>query len=259
MSRRFVLLVLVSLDLSAVSISAQESPQAENGWRIIEFETTEVTAPDIAVSPDGAWAVFTLLGHLYRLPVEGGEAEQLTFGPYHDLDPTISPDGTRVAFGSNRNGSDGNIYVLNLADGQISQVTHDSLAGRPAWSPDGSEIAYLRMRTRSYHCPTGRAGVARVAMDGREPQYVVGGENLISSVFYMPDGRLAWSAVQFTLRPSTRIDVSITEDSVETLTTLSGAMGRVTSWRPTSSSSTSPAPMKSGASPHWQCPRASGR
>jgi imidazolonepropionase-like amidohydrolase len=227
MSYRFVLLALTSLVLSATASFAQQAPDAQTGWRTIQFETTEVTAPDVAISPDGQWLIFTLLGHLFRLPVEGGEAEQLTFGPYHDMDPAISPDGTRVAFGSNRDGSDGNVFVLNLPDGTIDQLTHDSMAGRPTWAPDGSAIAYLRLRTRSYHCPTGRAGVARIAMDGEDPEYLVGGDSLISSVFYMPDGQLAWAVVKFTLRPSTRIDAFVAPDSVETLTTLGGAMGRV--------------------------------
>ena len=39
--------------------------------RTIEFETTEVTAADVALSPDGQTLVFTMLGHLFRLPVEG--------------------------------------------------------------------------------------------------------------------------------------------------------------------------------------------
>jgi Tol biopolymer transport system component len=159
MSQRPVSFLLASLSLPSAPLAAQAAPDPTAGRQTIEFETTEVTSPDVALSPNGEWLVFTMLGHLFRLPVEGGDAEQLTFGPYHDLDPAISPDGTRVAFGSNRDGSDGNIYVLNLADGQLSQVTHDSLAGRPAWAPDGNTIAYLRLRTRSYHCPTGRAGV----------------------------------------------------------------------------------------------------
>ena len=64
-----------------------------------------------------------MLGHLFRLPVEGGTAEQLTFGPYYDTDPVFSPDGTRVAFVSDRDGSSGNVFVLELATGQITQVT----------------------------------------------------------------------------------------------------------------------------------------
>ncbi len=44
--------------------------------RLVKFETTEVTSPDVAVSPDGQWLIFTLLGHLFRLPVAGGSAEK---------------------------------------------------------------------------------------------------------------------------------------------------------------------------------------
>ena len=221
------LAALLTACLSALLVRPGAAQSDE--WRTIEFETTEVTAPDVAVSPDGEWLIFTMLGHLFRLPVEGGEAEQLTFGPYHDTDPALSPDGTRVAFGSNRDGSDGNVFVLNLADGQINQVTHDSMAGRPAWAPDGNTIAYLRLRTRSYHCPSGRAGVARVALDGGEPEQIVEGGNAITSVFYLPDGRLAWSVLDGAfIEPShTRIDALVAPDSVETLRTLSGIMERV--------------------------------
>ncbi len=60
--------------------------------RTIEFETTEVTRADVALSPDGRWLIFTILGHLFRLPVEGGTAEQLTFGPYYDSDPVFAFD-----------------------------------------------------------------------------------------------------------------------------------------------------------------------
>ena len=118
------------------------------GARTIEFETTEVTAADVALSPDGQWLIFTMLGHLFRLPVAGGTAEQLTFVPYYDTDPVFSPDGSRLAFVSDRDGSDGNIFVLELATGQITQVTHEPWAGRPTWSPDGQAIVYLRFGRR---------------------------------------------------------------------------------------------------------------
>ena len=57
--------------------------------RTIEFGTTEVTAAAVALSPDGQWLIVTMLGHLFRLPVDGGTAEQLTFGPYYDTDPGV--------------------------------------------------------------------------------------------------------------------------------------------------------------------------
>ena len=89
---------LAVLCVACVSLLVVGSAAAQdNDWRTIELETTEVTEADVALSPDGQWLVFTMLGHLFRLPVEGGTAEQLTFGPYYDSDPVFSPDGNRVA------------------------------------------------------------------------------------------------------------------------------------------------------------------
>jgi hypothetical protein len=42
---------------------------SDGGWRTIEFETDEVTDPDVVVSPDGRWLIFTMLGHLFQLPI----------------------------------------------------------------------------------------------------------------------------------------------------------------------------------------------
>ena len=108
--------------LAPVLVTQPALAQDADGWRTIEIETTEVTAPHVAVSPDGEWLVFTMLGHLFRLPVEGGTAEQMTFGPYYHSDPVFSPDGLRLAFVSDRDGNDGNVFVLDLVDGQITQV-----------------------------------------------------------------------------------------------------------------------------------------
>ena len=58
----------------ATSVLPNAAAAQDDGWRTIEFETSEVTTPDVAVSPDGEWLIFTMLGHLFRLPVEGGDA-----------------------------------------------------------------------------------------------------------------------------------------------------------------------------------------
>ncbi|MCZ6756837.1 MAG: hypothetical protein O7C39_01005, partial [Bacteroidetes bacterium] len=61
-----ILLLLVVL--ATVLFSETALAQDDDGWRSIEIETTEVTAPDVAITPDGEWLIFTLLGHLFRLP-----------------------------------------------------------------------------------------------------------------------------------------------------------------------------------------------
>jgi Tol biopolymer transport system component len=93
--------------------------------------TTEVTDPDLTVSPDGEALVFTMLGHLFRLPANGGQAEQLTFGPYWDSEPAFSPDGRSLAFVSDRDGGEGSVFVLELGTGRMRQVTQEEWVSRP--------------------------------------------------------------------------------------------------------------------------------
>ncbi len=219
--------VLLSLVL-VCPVAAQD-----DGWRTIEFETTEVTDAGVALSPDGEWLIFTLLGHLFRLPVEGGEAEQLTFGPYYDTDPVFSPDGSRVAFVSDRDGSEGNVFVLELATGEIAQVTHEAWAGRPAWSPDGEEIVYLRFVREAFKAETWYsmpALVRRVRLATGEPEALSSAPRLFRSVFYLPDGRLAWTVLDFdagSMGLSTRIEVLGAEGTLSNLRTLEGIADRI--------------------------------
>ena len=198
----------------------------------IEFTTTQVTEADVALSPDGRWLIFTMLGHVFRLPVTGGTAEQLTFGPYYDTDPVFSPDGKRVAFVSDRDGSEGNIFVLELATGQITQVTREPWAVRPSWTPDGQAIVYLRF-VRDAILRWGdpvQALVRRVALNGGDPETLSAPPRLLRSVFYLPDGRLAWTVVELETdspRASTRFEVMSPQGAVSTLRTLAGHVDRV--------------------------------
>ncbi len=205
--------------------------------RTIEFETTQVTEADVTVSPDGQWLIFTMLGHLFHLPVEGGTAEQLTFGPYYDTDPIFSPDGTRVAFVSDRDGSEGNVFVLELASEQITQITQESWAARPEWSPDGQAIVYLSFaRDLAQGTPETAlwvpipALVKRHSLRGGEPETLDGTHRLYRSVFYLPDGRLGWAVVERgTVRShwTTRIEIMDVEGRIATSRTVKGYVDRV--------------------------------
>ena len=57
----------------------------------IRFETTEGTWMNLDVSPDGRWIVFDLLGDIYRVPIDGGQAERLRGGGAVAHPPPGSP------------------------------------------------------------------------------------------------------------------------------------------------------------------------
>ncbi len=77
---------------------------------------------------------------------DGGNQVRLTHDPAIDADPAWSPDGTRIAFVSRRNGGVDSIYVMD-SDGQnLTQLTKESNDSDPAWSPDGAKIAFTRSK-----------------------------------------------------------------------------------------------------------------
>lgn len=80
--------------------------------------------------------------HLFAFHPETLPLTRLTFGAFNDIHPAISPDGSQIAFASQRNNF-WDIYILDLSSGGIIQVTNDeNYNGRPSWSPDGQWLAY---------------------------------------------------------------------------------------------------------------------
>ena len=76
---------------------------------------------------------------------EGGPATQLTSTGVN-VDPAFSPDGTRIAFASNRAGNL-EIYVMNADGNQPVRLTNAPRADRaPSWSPDGTKIVFESRR-----------------------------------------------------------------------------------------------------------------
>lgn len=79
---------------------------------------------------------------LWAIGVGEEEPIRLTSGPADDRDPAWSPDGTRIAFASNRDDS-WDLYVLDIRTGNVSRLTSTpGFEGAPSWSPDGLWLAY---------------------------------------------------------------------------------------------------------------------
>ncbi len=168
--------------------------------RTIEFDTEEVTEAAVAVSPDGSTLVFTMLGHLFRIPVserEAATAEQLTFGPYYDGDPAYSPDGSKIAFVSDRGAREGNefgIYLLDLSTKKVVQLTREPMATRPTFTASGDAIDYLGVPPQPV--PPGSLILRRIPVLGGEAGTLRDHPGAYRSIFRMADGRTAWSIAE---------------------------------------------------------------
>ncbi|MCM1483119.1 MAG: S41 family peptidase [Muribaculaceae bacterium] len=80
---------------------------------------------DVAISPDGATVAFTYRGDIFTVPVSGGQAKQITSHKAYDSKPVWTPDGSRIAFRSNREGTD-DIYIVNATGGTATRLTTSS-------------------------------------------------------------------------------------------------------------------------------------
>lgn len=89
---------------------------------------------------------------LFTLDLTTGREEPLAdFGPGQDS-MRVSPDGTKVAYHSNRGGTTLNVWVADLPSGTPRQVTFDrELAAFPCWAPDGATIAFEARRQGDVH------------------------------------------------------------------------------------------------------------
>ncbi len=102
-----------------------------------------------AISPDGKTIAFSFRGHIFTVPATGGLAIPLTAGPAHDSSPVWSPDGTLIAFASDRYGHY-DVYVTSSQGGAARRLTTYSTDAVPtSFSPDGQSILFNAYRMGS--------------------------------------------------------------------------------------------------------------
>ena len=108
--------------------------------------TGNQTIEGIGISRDGKWLAYdsNLNGNqdIYKMPVGGGEPEQLTTDPSDEFLPAWSPDGKEIAFYTWRKGN--RDLTLMMADGsRFQQLTDDPLSeSYPDWSPDALHLVF---------------------------------------------------------------------------------------------------------------------
>jgi tricorn protease len=113
-------------------------------------------AQDPALSPDGRTLVFSWLGDLWTASATGGAARPLTRHPGRDTSPVFSPDGSRLAFLSDRE-TGPQIFLLPAAGGLPERLTtHSEGYTLDGWYPDGSALLVNAERDFSHYPRSGQ-------------------------------------------------------------------------------------------------------
>jgi len=135
---------LVWFDRSGRSIGAEGEPADYRG---------------AAISPDGHTIVAARsddqknVSNLWRIDASRSATSRLTFGSDRDVYPVWSPDGSRVAFASRREGNAPlSISAMSVAgDGKREQLIESPLDMRPTdWSRDGGVLIYTGTDPRTH-------------------------------------------------------------------------------------------------------------
>ena len=165
-----------------------------------ESAFTRDLLPGYSFTPDGGHVVTTSGGKILKIGVETGDATPIDFtakiaqdlgpalrfprkvddGPVRARliqDPTISPDGRRLAFSSLTR-----LYVMDLPSGTPSAVLPEGKrAFQPSWSPDGNWLAYSTWSGGEGH-------VERIRSTGGTPERLTREPAFYSDPVWSPDG-----------------------------------------------------------------------
>jgi tricorn protease len=121
---------------------------------VLSLAVAGLSSAAMAQSPEGYYrqpsvsgdtVVFVAEGDLWSVGVEGGVAERLTTHPSGEARPSISPDGTEIAFIASYEGP-GDVYTLPLAGGLPTRRTFGRGPSVVDWTPSGG----LYYGTRAY-------------------------------------------------------------------------------------------------------------
>lgn len=122
----------------------------------VNIKSAEITWASLDVTPDGQHIVFDTLGDIFISAIDGGDARALTQDFAWNIHPAVSPDGTKIAFISDRDGLS-NVWIMNIDGTELRQVTTEknNIIHSPKWSPDGQYIVVTKGIMSSRSIPAG--------------------------------------------------------------------------------------------------------
>jgi dipeptidyl aminopeptidase/acylaminoacyl peptidase len=131
--------------------------------------------------------------HLYLFDVTAKKTDTLTRGNYNEGGMQWSPDGSAIAFVSNRTedpdkNTNSDIFIIDAKPGAVAKqlTSWKGSDGSPQWSPDGKSIAYLRSTSDADFIMYDQSILSVVPVNGGEP-------TLLSKTLDRPVGNPRWS------------------------------------------------------------------
>src|ERR1700736_1083316 len=146
--------LMLAVALIAPAVWGQTDPAAGKGKLLTPEGSLNLRSiSDLQYSPDGARLAFVVTEptkgtgrarHIWLHDKQTGGIRQFTFSAKSESSPRWSPDGKQLAFLSNREDDQQQIFVMRLEAGEASAVTKGKRSVKSfEWSPDGKQFAFL--------------------------------------------------------------------------------------------------------------------
>ncbi len=156
-------------------------------WAVVPVRAADETAeppPRLLYHPSicGETIAFSCFGDIWIVRGDGSALKRITDDPGRDVYPVLSPDGTMIAFASNRTGP-WNVFVIPTGGGEARQLSWSRFGERPVtWTRDGAKIVFRGPANDSWDpwlytvpveggmrkpLPLGEAFMGTYSLDGR--------------------------------------------------------------------------------------------
>lgn len=191
-------LVMFSMDRTPVHCQLFIANGDGTGERVLLPSSGMDYSPSL--SADGRWVVFTSQSDgsadIYRVRPDGTGMERLTDDPAFDDQAVLSPDGKSLAFVSTRGTGRARLWVMDMASRRARLLTPGEGGNfRPAWSPDGTWIAFSSDRgSHAGHVPGQFEKLQSLAVyvihpDGSGLRQITRGRGVAGSPRWSADGK----------------------------------------------------------------------